>query len=519
MPADISPADLRLPHARISGRTTPASSLRSALPTEAATTAYVTDMEGGAVSVIDTVTNVVAATIPVGNFPEGVAVAPDGGTVYVTNTVDGTLSVIDAATNTVTATILVGNYPYGVAITPDGGRVYVSNGSDGTVSVIDTATDTVTATIPVGSTPSGVAVTPDGGRVYVADNGDGTVSVIDTAADTVSATISVGSAPYQVAVTPDGAGVYVTDVADFTVSLIDTAANAVTATIPLGDYSYPYGVAVTPDGSRVYVADIGIDAVSVIDTAANTVSTTIPVGSGPYGVAVAPDGGSVYVTNSGANTVSVIDAATDTVTLTIPGVGPYPSAIAIGASATSSAVTVIAEPNPAQVHRLVTLTATVTCSEGTPAGAVEFRDGATVLGSARLRNGTATLVRQFEAGAHTITAVYGGGDGCPAAESSPITLTVNKGASTTVASALPRVTLRNRQVTLLARVLCGGILPTGTVEFFDGTTSLGTIPLTTGFARLVTSFTTAGAHSITAVHSGDQHCEPSTSPPVTVTVR
>jgi YVTN family beta-propeller protein len=59
--------------------------------------------------------------------------------------------VIDTGTNTVTATIPVGQTPYGVAVTPDGSRVYIANELDGTVSVIDTATSTVTATIPIGN--------------------------------------------------------------------------------------------------------------------------------------------------------------------------------------------------------------------------------------------------------------------------------------------------------------------------------------------------------------------------------
>ena len=42
---------------------------------------------------------------------------------YITNFNDGTVSVINTATNTVVATIPVGGHPYGVAVTPDGGRV------------------------------------------------------------------------------------------------------------------------------------------------------------------------------------------------------------------------------------------------------------------------------------------------------------------------------------------------------------------------------------------------------------
>jgi YVTN family beta-propeller protein len=70
---------------------------------------------------------------------------------YVLNdSVDGAVSVIDTATNTVTATVPeVGGRP-GVAVTPDGARVYVPNWVSGDVSVIDTATNTVTTTVPVG---------------------------------------------------------------------------------------------------------------------------------------------------------------------------------------------------------------------------------------------------------------------------------------------------------------------------------------------------------------------------------
>ena len=71
--------------------------------------------------------------------------------VYIPNTNSNTISVIDTATNNITATVNVGTTPAGVAVTPDGTKVYVANSGDnpGDVSVIDTATNTVTATVPV----------------------------------------------------------------------------------------------------------------------------------------------------------------------------------------------------------------------------------------------------------------------------------------------------------------------------------------------------------------------------------
>ena len=173
--------------------------------------AYITNSSSNTVSVIDTATNTVSATIPVGVVPIAVAVTPDGSKVYVTNTNSFTVSVIDTATNTVSATIPLGPFPEGVAVSPDGTKVYVAVFFN-TVSVIDTATNTVSATVPVGVEPIGVAVTPDGGKVYVTNTaGVGDVSVIDTATNTVIATIPDGLSPVAfgafIQVAPSFAGV------------------------------------------------------------------------------------------------------------------------------------------------------------------------------------------------------------------------------------------------------------------------------------------------------------------------
>ena len=138
----------------------------------------------------------------------GTATAQAQTRAYVTNYVDNTVSVIDTATNTVVATVPVGVQPFGVAITPDGTRAYVADANclpfcgSGRLSVIDTASNTVVATIPVGVGSSGVATTPDGTRVYVTNQISNTVSVIDSATNTVVATVPVGVDPLGVAITP-----------------------------------------------------------------------------------------------------------------------------------------------------------------------------------------------------------------------------------------------------------------------------------------------------------------------------
>src|SRR6266849_5613706 len=64
---------------------------------------------------------------------------------YITNQSSSTVSVIDTATDTVIATIPVGLTPFGVAVSPEGSKVYVANLASNTVSVIDTATNTIIA--------------------------------------------------------------------------------------------------------------------------------------------------------------------------------------------------------------------------------------------------------------------------------------------------------------------------------------------------------------------------------------
>ncbi len=72
---------------------------------------------------------------------------------YISNAGSSTVSVIDTATNTVTATVSGFIDPFGIAVTPDGTKVYVANPADNTVYVIDRTTNTVTATVPVGHFP------------------------------------------------------------------------------------------------------------------------------------------------------------------------------------------------------------------------------------------------------------------------------------------------------------------------------------------------------------------------------
>jgi YVTN family beta-propeller protein len=304
----------------------------------AQTVAYVTNNQSNNVSVINTSTNTVTATIPVGKVPSGIAFSPDGTRVYVMNTGENTISVIDTATNAVTATIALGGRPrLGpelLAITPDGKSLYVTL-ERGSVLVINTATNTVVATIPV-PTAGAVAISPDGSRAYVQTVLTAGVFVIDTASKTVIAHIPVPSNfSAGIAAMPDGTKVYASGgVRHPDVFVIDVNSNTIVATItcPGG----PQGIAFSADGRTAYVANELKDAVYVVDTVTNTVEPgAIAVGKDPALVSLTPDGKFLYVTNfqwgevnSEPSTVSVIDTSTKKVVATVP-VGSIPDGIVI----------------------------------------------------------------------------------------------------------------------------------------------------------------------------------------------
>ncbi|MGH2785476.1 MAG: bifunctional YncE family protein/alkaline phosphatase family protein [Actinomycetota bacterium] len=122
----------------------------------------------------------VGTVIDVGDHPSDLLLAPDGKSLYVTNGNDDTVSVIDTATDTVRATIDVAPYPnapkstapQGLAITPDGATLFVANGGNNNVAVVDTATAKVRGLIPAGWYPSAVALAGDD-LVIVNAKGDG----------------------------------------------------------------------------------------------------------------------------------------------------------------------------------------------------------------------------------------------------------------------------------------------------------------------------------------------------------
>ncbi len=102
----------------------------------------------------------------------------DSKKVYVSNAASNTVSVINTATHQVVATITVENSPTGIAYDSDSKEMYVDNHGDNIVSVIDPYNGHVLNTIDVGSNPVVVAYDSDSKEIYVTNQGSNTISVI-----------------------------------------------------------------------------------------------------------------------------------------------------------------------------------------------------------------------------------------------------------------------------------------------------------------------------------------------------
>src|SRR5262245_15045529 len=103
------------------------------------------------------------------------------GKAYITNFSSNTVSVIDTSSDTVITTIPVGSGPFGGDVSAVKKRVYISNSNDNTISVIDTDSNMVVDSIPMDNTPTGLVINSGGSRVYAAYNrvGGRSLAVID----------------------------------------------------------------------------------------------------------------------------------------------------------------------------------------------------------------------------------------------------------------------------------------------------------------------------------------------------
>jgi len=225
--------------------------------------AYIVVNNSDRIEIIDVNSHRSTGTINVGagKSPRQLAFANDS-LGLVTNLYDNSVSLLQLKSRTILGRIPVGDNPEGIAVAA--GRAFVANsgfGSGRTVSVIDLASLRVVKTLRVGDNPAGVYVTPYG-RIYVVcagsygdfsnpdDDTPARIMVIDPVAGTTIDSITIGGHSTVMAFSSEGWGyIPTTD----SVVTVDTRVHRVVGTFVRGNY---YGVGVEGVSGDVYLSDV-----------------------------------------------------------------------------------------------------------------------------------------------------------------------------------------------------------------------------------------------------------------------
>jgi hypothetical protein len=202
----------------------------------------------------------------------------------------------------------------------------------------------------------------------------------------------------------------------------------------------------------------------------------------------------------------------------LSGVGTQAQASTVTAAASVSVPFYNAAQN-------VVLTATVTSAAGiVNEGTVTFTVGKlgwTAYGPVVNGTATATVTIPFELPASfPITASYTGTSNFAPSLDPTQSLTITLASNTTTLASSPNPSVYGQPVTLTATTVdyWGGAPKAGSVTFFDGPISLGTVTEPATGQATLSLVLAAGTHSLTAQYSGSTALAPSISPVLTQTV-
>ncbi len=254
--------------------------------------------------------------------------SPEGRRLYVLDLAHFRLVIVDTLSQRIVSSIPVGRMPFALAFSPDGQHAYVSNAGTYQYSLVpdydpkharDTGLDFPPFGVPSkearqGATVSGKSIAGLGDPNVPESNSLWVVDVSDAAQPQITAKVKTGiligarsvggSSPGAVVAGKNR--IYVSNAAQDSISIIDASSKRLEKTITLEPASsvrglrgtLPFGLALSPDETRLYVACSGINAVAVLDAVKGKVLGYIPTAWFPARVAVSQDGSVLYVANA-----------------------------------------------------------------------------------------------------------------------------------------------------------------------------------------------------------------------------
>ncbi|MHB1700451.1 MAG: Ig-like domain repeat protein [Acidobacteriaceae bacterium] len=266
------------------------------------------------------------------------------------------------------------------------------------------------------------------------------------------------------------------------------------------------GLTTSPTGTMTFsAATQGVLGTATLAAGTGTASfSSSKLAPGLYTLTASYSGDSTYAPSTSTQNVQVtVGAATATVTAS----ASPSSGVMYG---TTSTITATVQGSGATTPT-GTISVTVPGIPGTRTGTLAANAGP---------GGSATVNVTIPApppGTYAVQVAYGGDTTYPSA-STTTSLTTIKGNTVTTLKVSPNPAVLNTPTTLTATVAPASALAgtayslTGTVQFYDGATALGSpVSVVNNQAVGTETFTTLGTHNITAVYSGDTDWNSSTS--------
>jgi YVTN family beta-propeller protein len=301
---------------------------------------YVGNKGSTTVSVIDTGSNTVVATITGFSGPGSIVLHPNGTEGYVAETNGPTIGIFSTATNTRTGTITVSG-AYGIReleINGDGSRLYATDGGGqpSYLRVIDPVVRTLVTSIQLQDyiVPDMVLLNPAKTKLYVAGGGFNWLYVINPTRNTISKTIkSLTNIGSSLVFTPDGSKLYYGSWNTNQIAVFNTSTDTLTGYITTATHNG--FLAMNPAGTRLYAGttDGGGTNLTIINPASDSIMFTTAMGVAPVNVKVAPSGTRLYTANNG--TVSVVDIANQIATAQFDATNPTPAITGISPTGTT----------------------------------------------------------------------------------------------------------------------------------------------------------------------------------------
>jgi sugar lactone lactonase YvrE len=479
-----------------------------------------------------------SATTATLSLPEGI-VFDTAGDLYIADTGNDAVREVNAVTGIITTVAGTGiagymgdggaataarlNSPWSLAIAADG-SLYIADLTNNVVRRVNNGIITTVVgngTMGFGgdgaapaaaelNAPASIVFDP-AGDLYIADSANNRIRKVYASTQTIQTIAGNASeqlfgdggpanlaslyGPYGLFV-DQGGNLFIADMFHNRIREINATTDAFTYdTMRVGKLSVPQAQGVENDGNAGVTLTAPTLNNSALDPATTTCNTglTLPVGRMcNLGIDFAPTTvgdpvlGSLLVNSNAGN-------SPDTINLSGEVLSVEPTSVSLTTSV-----------NPALEGSQVIFTAKVSSASTSLNGTIVFLDGSTQICSATITaTGAATCsTSTLTLGQHSITASYSGDADDAASVSSPLTETIQQAATVTL-TATPNPAVVTSSVTLVATVTATTGTPTGTVTFYDGTTPIGSAPLTAGVATFATSQLTAATHQLSAQYGGD----------------